>query len=189
MGSLIPMHQIVSPRIAAGCERLLVVVAVFEQARRDDRVAGEVAGAQEPPARERLEIDQRLHRCAVPAAEFGRVAGDHPAVVEQRRLPVAHELRYELGFTVGIALEVVALGESRAAYGHRGTRRARRERPRLAAPRPAARVLPLDLTSVSGHPSRRSGARARRRDLVLQGVQVGERGLVLGPIRRPLCWR
>ena len=36
-----------------------------------------------------LEVDQRLHRRRVAAAELGRVAGDHPAVVEQRRLPVA----------------------------------------------------------------------------------------------------
>ena len=77
-------------------QRLLLVVAELEQARRDDRVAGEVPRARDAAARQRLEVDERLHRRAVPAAELGRVAGDHPAVVEERRLPVAHPLRDEL---------------------------------------------------------------------------------------------
>ena len=89
-------------------ELLLFVVAEIEQARRDDRVAGKVAAAQNATTRKCLEEDQRLDGCAVAAAELGRVAGDHPAVVEERGLPVAHPLGYEVGAGVDVVLEVEA---------------------------------------------------------------------------------
>src|SRR5262249_41993796 len=49
--------------------------------------AREVQRAGHAAARHLLEVDEGLDRRAVPSAELGRVAGDHPAVVEQLRLP------------------------------------------------------------------------------------------------------
>ena len=92
-GSLMPMHHTVSPRIAAGASSLLRGRSELEQGRRDDRVPGEVHRPRDALVRHLLEVDERLHRRCVPAAELGRVARDHPAVVEQRRLPVARPLR------------------------------------------------------------------------------------------------
>ena len=73
-------------------ELLLLVVAELEQARRDDRVAGEVQRARDATLRELLEVHERLHRRAVPPAELWRIARDHPAVIEERGLPVARPL-------------------------------------------------------------------------------------------------
>ena len=121
--------------------RVCVVVAELEQARRDDRIAGEVSRARDAPARQRLEVDERLHRRAVPAAELGRVAGDHPPVVEERRLPVAHPLRHQLVVVADVALEVEAARALPPACARRGSRRDRRETPRLRAPKRAAPCL------------------------------------------------
>jgi hypothetical protein len=86
--------------------RLLPGVAELQQAGRDDRVTGEVARPRDATVRERLEVDERLHRCAVPAAELGRVARDHPTVIEERRLPVLHPLRDQVVVVADITREI-----------------------------------------------------------------------------------
>src|SRR5262249_29933595 len=104
-------HADAPDRVAAdrsGREGALLLVAELEQARRDDRVARKVTGPRYAARRERLEVNERLHRRAVPAAELWRIARDHPPVVEERRLPVAHPLRDQLALGRGVALEVVA---------------------------------------------------------------------------------
>ena len=104
-------HADAPDRVAADCarrHRLLFVVAELQQARRDDRVTGEVARPRDAPAREGLEVDEGLHGCAVTAAELGRVARDHPAMVEEGGLPVAHPLRDELVLVADVAGEVEA---------------------------------------------------------------------------------
>ena len=134
------MHQIVSPRAAAGASAALRVVAELEQARRDDRVAREMSGAGEAPARHRLEVHERLHRRAVPPAELGWVRRDHPAVVEQRGLPRTEPLRNDLVARV-LAHEVGA-ASARPVCGRRGRPRARRGTRRLRGRRRASSVEP-----------------------------------------------
>ena len=138
------MHQMVSPRIAAGASALLLVVAELEQARRDDRVAGEVQRARDAAARPAPRGRRASAPACVAAAELGRVAGDHPAVVEQRGLPVARPVA---GCSSRRRRRAVARSRARArppaARARRGTRRARRGTPRPRAPGRAAPRLSL----------------------------------------------
>ena len=107
------------------------------------RVAGEVQRPRDAPARHLLEVDERLHRRGVAPAELGRVAGDHPAVVEQRRLPAAGPLGDDRPRRPRSVVGVVVPRRSpRAARARRGTRSARRGRPRPRGPTRAASAPP-----------------------------------------------
>ena len=92
-GSLIPMHQTVSPRIAAGTSCLLLVVPNSSRLGATIAYPGKCIERGHADGGHLLEVDERLDRGRVATAELGRVARDHPAVVEQRRLPVARPLR------------------------------------------------------------------------------------------------
>ena len=108
-------HPDAPDRVAAdrrGNQLLLLLVAVLEQARGDDRVPGEVSAADQTTTRERLQIYERLYGRAVATTALGRVAGDHPTVVEQRRLPVTEPLGHELALVTDV-LEVEADGHLR----------------------------------------------------------------------------
>src|SRR5581483_11207085 len=61
----------------------------------------------DPARRHLLEVHERLDGCRVPAAELGWVAGHHPPVVEQRRLPVTGPLRDDVARLVLGGREVV----------------------------------------------------------------------------------
>src|SRR5207253_8584670 len=78
-------HPDAPDRVAAyrrGNQLPLLVVAELEQARRDDRVPREVAAADQATTRKRLQVYERLNGRAVATTALGRVAGDHPTVVE-----------------------------------------------------------------------------------------------------------
>jgi len=108
-------HPDAPDRVAAdrrGHQLPLLLVAELEQARGDDRIPGEVPAADQATTRERLQVDERLHGRAVATTALGRVAGDHPTVVEQRRLPVAEPLGHELALVTDV-LEVEAGGHLR----------------------------------------------------------------------------
>src|SRR2546421_9094405 len=92
-------HADAPDRVAADRRRhelTLLITPEFEKARGDDRVPGEVQRPRDAAARHLLQVDERLHRGAVPAAELRWVRGDHPAVVEQRRLPRSRPRRDEV---------------------------------------------------------------------------------------------
>jgi len=152
-GSLIPMHQTVSPRIAAGTSSALRGCAETRAASaRRSRTRGSAPSAGTP----RRAISSRYTSVwtgvALRPAELGRVAGDHPTVVEQRR-PASSRAAH-CGIRVPsppprrtLAREVRArTAPPRAVRTRRGTRGARRGTPSSSSPH-------AKCTRRSGQPS------------------------------------
>ena len=83
-------HQLVSPRRVAGSQSSCWAPTPWSASvGRADLEALGVGGAGHAPTRQLLEVDHLLDGRRVPSAQLGRPAGDEPAGVEQRALPVA----------------------------------------------------------------------------------------------------